>query len=80
MLTESMMREFEAMLNEMEMNKEEETIKNYVRSVMTLKIVDDSTVPLMYTKTYGILSPNIVQDLITKGVIIVIRHNQTIAA
>jgi hypothetical protein len=70
MLNETMMREFEMML-------EEKEIIEYVRNVMDLKIVDDSTVPLMYTKTYGILSPNIVQDLITKGVIIVIRHNTT---
>lgn len=61
------------------LRQEEKRIIEYVRMVLDLVLENDATVPLLYTKTYGIMSPSIVQDLINRGVIQVINHGNKVA-
>ena len=67
------------MNNEFILKQEEKQIIEYIRLVINLVPENDTTVPLLYTKSYGILSPNIVKDLINRGVIQVINHGKKVA-
>jgi len=63
--------------NEFMVKLEEKQIIEYTKWVLdfgwTNNSDENATIPLLYTKTYGILSPNIVLELIKKGVITVLK-------
>ena len=62
------------------LKQEEKAIINYVKWVLDFEHKSsEDTILLLTTKSYGILSPSIVFDLINRGVIIVIAPSKLAA-
>ena len=63
-----------------ELLNESQTIINYVYWVINNPITDtENTIPLLYTKSYGVLYPSRVLELIENGVIVIINHEKIAA-